>query len=458
MTGPTRPCPIRTLCCVLALALCLVAWGSATPAQTRIVSDARDAVPPAGKQLSAKTRKQVFERVWQEIHDSYYDPAFNGVNWDEVHTRYLPLVQATKSDAEFYASMSAMTSELHDAHTRFSSPERWKSYKKQQGVTVGFGIDDVDGKTVVTSVRHDSNAARAGVAPGMVVLSIDGKPIEDSIAELERNLAASSSDRATQMLIYGRLLSGPPDSTLKVGLQRADGTHFDTEIKRQVYSSAAEVSTDVLPSGSAYIRFDGFQPPIVKEFRRALERFRNSPGLVIDLRKNGGGDLSVLLPIASYFFDKKTLFAKDSTRTGRPLSEFAGVFRLPLQLYVGKPGDQIYAGPVVILVDARSASSSEVFAAGMQDTQRAKIVGTPTCGCVLGIAKPRVMKGGGVLEMSEVLWFSPKGRKLEGSGIVPDEAVVPTVDDLQQKRDPVVAEAERVLRQLAVAERQSSRP
>jgi carboxyl-terminal processing protease len=408
--------------------------------------------------LSAKTRKQVFERVWQEIHDSYYDPAFNGVNWDEVHTRYLPLVQATKSDAEFYASMSAMTSELHDAHTRFSSPERWKSYKKQQGVTVGFGIDDVDGKTVVTSVRHDSNAARAGVAPGMVVLSIDGKPIEDSIAELERNLAASSSDRATQMLIYGRLLSGPPDSTLKVGLQRADGTHFDTEIKRQVYSSAAEVSTDVLPSGSAYIRFDGFQPPIVKEFRRALERFRNSPGLVIDLRKNGGGDLSVLLPIASYFFDKKTLFAKDSTRTGRPLSEFAGVFRLPLQLYVGKPGDQIYAGPVVILVDARSASSSEVFAAGMQDTQRAKIVGTPTCGCVLGIAKPRVMKGGGVLEMSEVLWFSPKGRKLEGSGIVPDEAVVPTVDDLQQKRDPVVAEAERVLRQLAVAERQSSRP
>jgi C-terminal processing protease CtpA/Prc len=68
------------------------------------------------------------------------------------------------------------------------------------------------------------------------------------------------------------------------------------------------------------------------------------------------------------------------------------------------------------------------------------------------------MKGGGVLEMSEVLWFSPKGRKLEGSGIVPDEAVVPTVDDLQQKRDPVVAEAERVLRQLAVAERQSSRP
>ncbi len=458
MTGPTRPSRIRVFCRVLFLALCLAARGSATSAQTRASSDARAAAPPAAQKLSAKTRKQVFERVWKEIHDYYYDPAFNGVNWDEVRTRYLPLVEATKSDAEFYALMSAMTSELHDAHTRFSSPERWKSYKKQQGVTSGFSVDEVDGKTVVTGVRPDSNAARAGVEPGMVVLSVDGKPTEEAIAEIEKSRPASSSDRATRMFVYGRLLSGPPSSTLKVGLQRADETRFDAEITRQVYSIAAEVSTDELPSGSAYIRFDGFQPPITKQFKQALERFRNSPGLVIDLRRNGGGDLSVLLPIAGYFFDKKTLFAKDSTRSGKPLSEFVGILRLSLELYVGRSGDQIYSGPVVILVDARSASSSEVFAAGMQDTQRAKIVGSPTCGCVLGIAKPRVMKGGGVLEMSEVLWFSPKGRKLEGAGIVPDETVVPTVTDFQQKRDPVVAEAERVLRQMAAAERHGPRP
>ena len=67
------------------------------------------------------------------------------------------------------------------------------------------------------------------------------------------------------------------------------------------------------------------------------------------------------------------------------------------------------------------------------------------------------MKGGGVLEMSEVLWFSPKGRKLEGVGIVPDEAVVVTMADLQHKRDPVEAEAERVLRQMLAAERRSPR-
>src|SRR5260370_17017396 len=81
----------------------------------------------------------------------------------------------------------------------------------------------------------------------------------------------------------------------------------------------------------------------------------------------------------------------------------------------------------------------------MQDTQRAKIFGSQSCGCVLGIAKPRVMKGGGVLEMSEVLWFSPKGRKLEGTGIIPDQVVVPTMFDLQRGRDAVLAEAHKTL-------------
>jgi carboxyl-terminal processing protease len=407
--------------------------------------------------LSLKTRQQIFEKTWKEIHEDYYDPQFNGVDWEAIRSQYRPRIADSKSDAEFYALMSEMTAELHDAHTRFNSPQQWNSYKRQQRVSPGFSVDDVDGKVVVSYVRPYSSAAREGVEPGMVLVSLDGRPVEDRIAEIEKKRVRSSSDRATRMFVNSALLAGPVNSTMKVGLRRADGTVFDAAVTRQAYSVTPEVFTDVLPSGSAYIRFDGFQPAIVKQFRRALERFRNSPGVVIDLRRNGGGDLSVLLPIAGYFFDKKTLFAKDTTRSGKPLSQFAGLLRLPLELYVGKHGDQIYSGPVAILVDSRSASSSEVFAAGMQDNQRARIIGSPTCGCVLGIARPREMKGGGVLELSEVLWFSPKGRRLEGEGIVPDDSVVPTVEDFRQKRDPVVAQAEVVLRQMATDERRIAR-
>jgi carboxyl-terminal processing protease len=407
------------------------------------------------QRLSSKDRKEVFEKVWREIRDHYYDSKFNGVDWNDVHQRYLPLVDAAKSDQEFYALISQMTSELHDAHTRFSSPQQWRSFLRQQGITVGFSVDDVDGKTVVTSVIPDSNAARAGVEPGMVVLTVDGTPIAERIAEIEKKRLPSSTERATRWFIYNRVFAGPPDTQVKLGLQRDNGSTLEVTITRQLHSAAPEVTSHVLPSGNVYIRFDGFQHPITKEFKQALQKFHNAPGLIVDLRRNGGGDLAVLLPIAGYFFGKKTLFAKDSTRTGKPLSSYVGLFKLPLQLYVGRAGDQIYSGPVAVLVDAHSASSSEVFAAGMQDTQRAKIFGSQSCGCVLGIAKPRVMKGGSVLEMSEVLWFSPKGRKLEGTGIIPDQVVVPTMFDLQRGRDAVLAEADKNLVKSSVLESQA---
>jgi carboxyl-terminal processing protease len=440
---------------LLFLLLVLAVGGRAqenpcTPASSQI--PAAVSKPAAGQRLTLKDRKEVFEKVWREIHDHYYDASFNGVDWDEVHRRYAPVVAATKKDQEFYALMSQMTSELHDAHTRFNSPEQWKNFRRQQGVTVGFSVDDVDGKTVVTNVIPGTDAAHAGIEPGMEVLRVDDTPVAERIADIEKKRLPSSSERATRWFIYNRVFAGPVDTLVKVTLQRGDGSAFEATMRRQIYSAAPEVTTHVLPSGNVYIRFDGFQHPITKEFRQALEKFRDAPGLILDLRRNGGGDLAVLLPIAGYFFGQKTLFAKDSTRTGKPLSSYVGLFKLPLQLYVGRPGEQIYSGPVVILVDAHSASSSEVFAAGMQDTLRAKVIGSQSCGCVLGIAKPRVMKGGGVLEMSEVLWFSPKGRKLEGTGIIPDKIVVPSVADLQRRRDPVLAEADKSLMRTAVLE------
>jgi carboxyl-terminal processing protease len=453
MTGPRTSIGVHSSRTVLFLALTIIAAARCASPQSPSTSESQHTDAATSRRLSPKVRREIFEKAWKEIRDHYYDPSFNGVNWDAMQSRYRPLIAAAKDDQDFYTVMGQMTGELHDAHTRFNSPEQWKNYKKQQGVSSGISVDDVDGKTVVSAVRRDSSAAHAGIEPGMLILSIDGHPIAERVAEVEKSKAASSSDRATRMFSYSRLFAGPPDSEMQLGVERADGSRFEVTLKRQIYSAAPDVATDVLPSGNGYIRFDGFQPAVTKGFRQALERFRNNPGLVIDLRRNGGGDLGVLLPIAGFFFDKRTLFAKDKTRSGKPLSEFAGIFRLPLELYVGRPGDQVYSGPVVILVDARSASSSEVFAAGMQDSHRARIVGSQSCGCVLGIAKPRVMKGGGVLEMSEVLWFSPKGRKLEGTGILPDETVAPTLRDLQQRHDPAIEAADKALLQMTASAR-----
>src|SRR5580704_8497108 len=262
----------------LGLVVVGLSLGQAIPARSSSIgssSRSQTSSTRSSRHLSPKTRQEVFERIWKDIDDHYYDRTFNGVDWNDVHARYKPLVEAAKDDREFYALMSRMTGELHDAHTRFNSPEQWRNIRKQQGVGSGLSLDEIDGRVVVTSIRPDSNAAHVGIEPGMILRSVDGKPVAERIAEIESAKSASSTSRATRLFTYSRLLAGPPDTEIKLGLERADGSSFETDVRRQVYSSAPNLATDTTPSGNAYIRFDGFQPTITKEFRQALERFRN---------------------------------------------------------------------------------------------------------------------------------------------------------------------------------------
>src|ERR1700693_13047 len=109
--------------------------------------------------LSPKDREQVFEKVWKDGDEHYYDPECGGVKWQEIRQSYLPLVQAAKDDKVFYSIVDRMTAELHDAHTRFSSPNQWQNRKKHQGVSIGFRAGYVESKIVVLDVFPDSNAA-----------------------------------------------------------------------------------------------------------------------------------------------------------------------------------------------------------------------------------------------------------------------------------------------------------
>jgi carboxyl-terminal processing protease len=406
---------------------------------------------PAGasKGLTPHDREEVFEKVWKDIDEHYYDPEFGGVNWQEIHQRYQPLVKAAKDDKDLYSILDRMTAELHDAHTRFSSPEQWENRKKHQSISTGFRATYLDGKVVILDVFPDSNAARAGVEPGMIVTALGGESIADRLAKASKNALASSSERITELRVLGTVFAGPIETPLDLSLQRADGSVFEAKFARQILSIAPRVISAQLPSGFGYIRFDEFQHALIKDFKVSLERFRGAPGLVLDLRWNRGGDGATLQAIAGLFFREKTLFEKRMTRKQVSASEHDGHHSEETLGYVGRGDEQIYAGPVVILVSAYSASATEVFAAGMQDSGRATLVGTQSCGCVLGITHDRTMKGGGVLEISEILWFSPKGRKLEGAGVTPEKAVVPTITSLQERQDLLLAEGEKTLREMA---------
>jgi carboxyl-terminal processing protease len=373
------------------------------------------------------------------------------VHWKEVHERYLPLVKAAKDDPEFYSVLDHMTGELHDAHTRFTAPEQWANRKKHQGVSIGFRPVYVEGKVVVLDVFPGSNAAQAGIEPGMIVTGLDGHPIGERLSEGAKTVLPYSTERATRLRILSTVFSGSLETPITATFERRNGSSFEVKFARQTLSMEPRVSSRKLTSGFGYIRFDEFHPSLVKDFKAAVENLRNTPGLILDLRRNRGGVGATLEAMANVFFDKKTLFERRTSRKQVSASERNGHQAEEKQFYVGKTGGQIYSGPVVILVSEYSASATEVFSAGMQDSGRAKLVGSPSCGCVLGITHDRVMKGGGVLEISEILWFSPKDRKLEGEGVIPDRVATPTIASLQEKRDLVLVEGEKMLQELASA-------
>lgn len=409
------------------------------------------AAKKVARTLSPGERAAVFEKVWKDVGDHYYDPKFGGVDWQGVHQRYLPLVQAIKDDKSFYALLDRMTGELHDAHTRFSSPEQWENRKKHQGVSTGFRAGMVENKVVVLEVYAGSNAERAGVRPGMVLIALNGKSIEERLAEAAQNVLRSSSERITQLRVLSNVLAGPVDAPMEATFQRADGSAFQAEFDRQMLSAAPQVISARTASGFGYIRFDEFRPGLVREFKAALDQMRGTPGLILDLRWNRGGEGQALQAIADMFFARKTLFERRMTRKQVSDSERDGRRTEETRTYAAARGERAYTAPVVILMSEFSASATEVFAAGMQDSGRAAVVGTQSCGCVLGITHDRVMKGGGVLEISEILWFSPKGRKLEGEGIIPDEIAAPTIASLQERKDVVLEAGEKALSRLPAA-------
>lgn len=399
--------------------------------------------------LTLADRQAVFEKVWKSVDEHYYDPRFGGVNWQEVHQRYLPLVQGTKADKDFYALLDRMTAELHDAHTRFSSPEQWQNRKKHQNISTGFRAGMIEGQVVVLEVYSGSPAEQAGIQPGMIVTSLNGEPIAERLEKSVKEVLPSSSERVTQLRVLSNAFAGPLEMSLEASFRRPDGSTIKAKFPRHVLSTKPHVISTRTESGFGYIRFDEFEHDLVRDFKFTLEQMRSAPGLILDLRWNRGGDGATLQAIADLFFNRKTLFERRMSRKQVAVSERDGTQTQETRVYAGAKGERAYTGPVVILLSVYSASATEVFSAGMQDSGRATIVGTQSCGCVLGITHDRVMKGGGVLEISEILWFSPKGRKLEGEGVIPDRRVAPTIGSLQQRKDVVLEEGEQALRELA---------
>jgi len=404
---------------------------------------------PPSAALTAAQRERAFDFVWTTIDTRYHDPRFNGVDWRAVGSRYRPLALAAPDDDAFWDTLDRMTGELHDAHTRVESPKRVALRRSDEAVSLGFYFEPVEGKLAVASVNGESDAWWAGVRPGMILVAIDGEPAQAVYERLRAGVRRDSTDRATHLQAARKLIAGEAGTKVAFEFERADGTRFDTVLARRKLAVRSTESHRVLPSGFGYIRFSRWSLTLASHAVAAVKELRDTPGLVIDLRNNPGGAVPAVNMMLSRFFTQRTEVGHATTRSGGPVALLLGTVQIIELDRVVHGGPDAYKGPVVILVNAQSASGSELFAGSMQAAGRAKVVGQPSCGCLLGFLGYARVPGGAELAYSEVGFVLSNGKRVEGEGVIPDDVVPATLSDLRLGRDRTLEEAQALLARMA---------
>lgn len=377
---------------ILFLVLACSAAAAQSASTSQAVSDAAGA---------SALRQKTFERAWEVVRDKFYDPNFNGVDWEAVRARYAPQVAAVKTDEELYKLLNRMVGELKVSHMEIITPEELAQVKLPP-VTTGLGLRAVEGRLVVTRVLHGSSAEREGVRPGFAVMKIGGAEVKD----LDYARAKLHGPPGTKVAVT---FLGERDEAREVTLERTPlgpGEIERTDFGRGI-SLYSLFDAHRLEGGIGYISFTQFIPALDKEIREAFDSMRDAPGLVIDLRGNGGGEDSVAVQLAGHLFDRPTQLMITRTRKGEDL------------YYRARPAKTPFLGPVVILVDGASGSASEQLAAGLQEAGRAYVVGTRTEGADMDADLEKLPTGAYLLYAAGQP-HTPKGVVIEGRGVVPD--------------------------------------
>jgi carboxyl-terminal processing protease len=282
---------------------------------------------------------------------------------------------------------------------------------------------------VVMSPLDDSPAERAGVVAGDVVLAVDGTSVDGST--MEDQISRIRGEAGTQVTLT---------------LQRDDGEPFDVTITREEIE-LREVETSMIDGHIGYIALNAFSAPASEQFRDGLRELldEGADQIVFDLRDNPGGYIDAAQQIASQFIDSGLIFSQESADDGS--REWSST------------GDGVATDPdlpIVVLINAGSASASEIVAAALKESGRATVVGEPSFGKDTVQVWSRLQNNGGV-RITISRWFTPEHNSVGGVGVLPDIEAAPTAET-RPGEDPVLDAALAFLAEQPVAAGTSAAP
>jgi carboxyl-terminal processing protease len=336
-----------------------------------------------------------------------------------------------------------MLAQIHDSHFYMipaAVATEVKSDNSEGGNgTTGLSVRLVTDGAIAWRVEPGSPAAAAGIVPGQYVERVNDRVVRESLKKVT-TLTDESRQRGLSELAF-RLnspLSPPVGDTAKVTVLDSTGRLHEKILvavpKHGTVSKfgnlppiAGIVTVNRRASGTScigVIAFNIWLPLLSPELERAVKSVADCAGVVIDLRGNPGGVGAMVMGFGGFFVPSPVSLGTMRTRD----------LTLNFAINPRRVNSGPYQGPVAILVDPMSASTSEIFAAGMQRIGRARVFGQRSAAAAL----PALMQGlpsGDVFVHAVADFRDPKGGRIEGSGVTPDEIVPLTQADAAKQFD-----------------------
>lgn len=392
-------------------------------------------------------------KFWSEARFNF--PFFERLpemDWDRLYMEYLPQVRAAQTTADYYRVMMRFAAALRNSHTNVYPPDELRDtfYGK-----VAFGTQLVEDKILVTGV-YDPALATQGIRVGAEIVSIDGQPVREYAESAVAPYVSSSTPQDRNVRLYHYfLLRGPKEVPVRLMLRDANGEtksvsvhHYCEASSKCTWPGDERVQFKMLPGNIAYLAVNEFEDDLgAKTMRDNFATIAQAKALVVDVRKNGGGNHMNGIAILSMLTDKP--FPSVSCRTldykpGHRLNGGGAVW-FKESVWEARPDPtHYYSKPVIVLTSAITFSAAENFVILFDAMHRGTLVGETTGGST-GDGVEFKLPGGGTarIEMEDVEY--PDGRIFEGVGVPPQVKVSPTVSDIRQGKDAALERAIEIL-------------
>jgi carboxyl-terminal processing protease len=331
--------------------------------------------------------------------------------WNIIHKQYVD--QPVNNTLLMQGAINGMMQSLGDPHSTYMTPQEYTDATSQlAGSYAGIGayVDTSSKLLTITKPIPGAPAEKAGLQAGDQIIAVDGTDVTSLDPETVR-----------------QKVLGAEGSTVKLTIQRPGQTApFDVQITRATIV-VPSVTSKMLANNIAYIQISTFGDTTANDLHKQLSALmaQNPKGLILDLRDNGGGYLDTAISVASEFIPSGVIVSeKSGTGTLTPYNATPGGLATNKSL------------PMIVLVNAYSASASEIVSGALQDTGRAKLLGVTTYGKGSVQNWVPLSNNQGAVRVTIARWLTPNGRTIDKKGLTPDIVVPMTADDIKANRDP----------------------